>query len=110
MRVRATSLNYHDIFTRRGMPGIKMPMPAIMGLDFAGEIVELGAGVEDWKVGERVLVDPVDRVRGGLMGETHPGGLAELLPGRRASAGPHARRVSFEDAAACPSPTAPRTA
>ena len=29
--VKASSLNYHDVFTRRGMPGIKVPMPAIMG-------------------------------------------------------------------------------
>ena len=36
VRVRATSLNYHDVFTRRGMPGIRIPMPAIMGLDVAG--------------------------------------------------------------------------
>src|SRR6516225_4213233 len=42
VRVRAASLNYHDIFTRRGIPGIKIPMPAIMGLDVAGEIVALG--------------------------------------------------------------------
>ena len=42
VRVGATSLNYHDIFTRRGMPGIKVPMPCIMGLDFAGDIVEAG--------------------------------------------------------------------
>ena len=31
LRVRAASLNYHDVFTRRGMPGIKITMPAIMG-------------------------------------------------------------------------------
>ena len=42
--VKASSLNYHDVFTRRGMPGIKVPMPAIMGLDVAGEIAEVGAG------------------------------------------------------------------
>ena len=79
VRVGATSLNYHDIFTRKGMPGIKVPMPAIMGLDFAGEIVEVGAEVADWKVGDRVLIDPVDRVGpGGLMGEMWHGGLAEL--------------------------------
>ena len=79
VRVRATSLNYHDIFTRRGMPGIKVPMPAIMGLDFAGEIVALGANVRDWRVGERVMIDPVDRVGpGGLVGEVRPGGLAEF--------------------------------
>jgi len=39
--VKASSLNYHDVFTRRGMPGIKVPMPAIMGLDVAGEIAEV---------------------------------------------------------------------
>src|SRR3974390_156413 len=42
VRVRASSLNYHDVFTRRGMPGIKLQMPLIMGLDVAGEILELG--------------------------------------------------------------------
>src|SRR3954471_12837214 len=77
--VKASSLNYHDVFTRRGMPGIKVPMPAIMGLDFAGDIVGLGANVKAWKVGERVMIDPVDRVGpGGLVGEVRPGGLAEL--------------------------------
>src|SRR5215211_1480204 len=70
VRVRATSLNYHDIFTRRGMPGIKVPMPAIMGLDLSGEIAEVGEGVTEWKVGDRVMVDPIDRVgAGGLIGE-----------------------------------------
>ncbi len=78
VKVGATSLNYHDIFTRRGMPGIKVPMPCIMGLDFAGEIVEAGAEVKDWKVGQRVLIDPADRVGpGGLIGEMWHGGLAE---------------------------------
>ena len=68
--VKAASLNYHDVFTRRGMPGIKVPMPAIMGLDVAGEIAEVGPGVSGWKKGERVVVDPINRVEGGLMGET----------------------------------------
>jgi NADPH:quinone reductase-like Zn-dependent oxidoreductase len=79
VRVRATSLNYHDVFTRRGMPGIKVPMPCIMGLDFAGDIVEVGARVEGFARGDRVLIDPVDRVgAGGLIGEMWHGGLAEL--------------------------------
>ena len=50
--VKASSLNYHDVFTRRGMPGIKVPMPAIMGLDVAGEIAEVGPGVTELKAGE----------------------------------------------------------
>lgn len=79
VRVKAASLNYHDIFTRRGMPGINVPMPCIMGIDFAGEIAELGVGVTGWAVGDRVLIDPVDRVGGGgLVGEVRPGGLAEF--------------------------------
>ncbi|MBV8088714.1 MAG: zinc-binding dehydrogenase [Alphaproteobacteria bacterium] len=77
VRVGATALNYHDVFTRRGMPGIRIGMPAIMGLDVAGEIAALGAGVSGWKVGDRVLGDPINRVEGGLTGETVHGGLAE---------------------------------
>src|SRR6202023_2876858 len=78
LKVRATTLNYHDIFTRRGMPGIKVPMPCIMGVDFAGDIVETGSSVTRWKTGDRVMVDPVDRVGpGGLLGEMWHGGLAE---------------------------------
>src|ERR1700726_472481 len=82
IRVKASSLNYHDVFTRRGMPGIKVPMPAIMGLDVAGEIAEVGPGVTGWKKGDRVLVETNNRVEGGLMGETVHGGLAELCKAR----------------------------
>ena len=103
VRVRATSLNYHDIFTRRGMPGIKVPMPCIMGLDFAGDIVEVGARVEGFTPGDRVLIDPVDRVgAGGLIGEMWHGGLAELarVPAHHLVALP--ADVSYEAAACLP--------
>ncbi|MBT5265968.1 MAG: zinc-binding dehydrogenase [Rhodospirillaceae bacterium] len=101
IKVGAATLNYHDIFTRNGMPGIKVPMPAIMGLDFAGEIVEVGAEVKDWKAGDRVLIDPVDRVGpGGLIGEMWHGGLAEFckVPAHHLVALPDT--ISF-DAASC---------
>jgi len=103
VRVRACTLNYHDIFTRRGMPGIKVPMPAVMGLDFAGEIAALGPGVKDWKVGEPVMIDPVDRVGpGGVVGEVRPGGLAEYcaVPTHHLVRMPDG--VSFEEAACLP--------
>src|SRR5437660_9487937 len=67
IRVRASSFNYHDVFTVRGMPGIKVPLPVIIGLDMAGEIAELGSGVSGWKNGDRVLINPVNRKKG-LMG------------------------------------------
>ena len=100
--VQASSLNYHDVFTRRGMPGIKVPMPAIMGLDVAGEIAEVGPGVTGWKKGDRVLVDPINRVEGGLMGETVHGGLAELCKARAHQLISIPDGVSFADAAALP--------
>ncbi|HEY0208839.1 quinone oxidoreductase family protein [Acerihabitans sp.] len=102
LRVRASSLNYHDVFTRRGMPGITLPMPIIIGLDVAGEIVALGAGVDGWKIGDRVVVDPINRVDGGLVGETTHGGLAELcrVPAHQLIALPD--EISFAEAAALP--------
>ena len=102
LRVRASSLNYHDVFTRRGMPGIKIAMPAIMGLDVAGEIVAVDPGVAGWSVGDRVLVDPINRVEGGLMGETVHGGLAELCRARAHQLIRIPEGVSFPDAAALP--------
>ncbi|MDM0027450.1 quinone oxidoreductase family protein [Variovorax saccharolyticus] len=102
VRVRSTSLNYHDVFTRRGMPGIRIPLPAIMGLDVAGEIVSIGAGVEGWAIGDRVLVDPINRIEGGLMGETVHGGLAELCRARAHQLIRLPDAVSFDEAAALP--------
>ena len=102
LRVRASSLNYHDVFTRRGMPGIKIPMPVIIGLDVAGEVHEVGPGVTGWSKGDRVLVDPINRVEGGLMGETVNGGLAELCKAKAHQLIRIPEGVSFEQAAALP--------
>jgi alcohol dehydrogenase len=76
IRVRASSFNFHDLFTVKGMPGIKVPLPVIIGLDLAGEIAEVGEGVSGWKAGDRVLVNPVNKKKG-LMGEMLDGGMAE---------------------------------
>ena len=76
IRVRASSFNYHDVFTVRGMPGIKVPLPVVIGLDMAGEIAEVGPGVTGWKAGDRVLVNPLNKKKG-LMGEMLDGGMAE---------------------------------
>ena len=104
IRVKATSLNYHDVFTCRGMPGIKIPMPMIIGLDIAGEIEQLGQGVSEWKVGDRVLVNPLDPTdpSKGLMGEMLPGGTAEfcLVDATRLISIPDG--CSYEQAAALP--------
>lgn len=101
IRVKATSFNYHDVFTVRGMPGIKVPMPMIIGLDMAGEILETGGGVDGWKRGDRVLVNPLNRQKG-LMGEMMHGGLAEkcLVAQHQLIRMPDG--VTFEEAASLP--------
>jgi alcohol dehydrogenase len=101
IRVKASSFNYHDVFTVRGMPGIKVPLPVIIGLDMAGEIVEVGAGVAPWKVGDRVLVNPLNKKKG-LMGEMLDGGMAEycLVAADQLVAMPDG--VSFAEAASLP--------
>src|SRR6201997_1761460 len=101
IRVRASSFNFHDLFTVKGMPGIKVPLPVIIGLDLAGEIAEVGASVTGWKAGDRVLVNPVNKTKG-LMGEMLDGGMAEycLVAADQLVAMPDG--VSFEDAAALP--------
>ncbi|MGU3495281.1 SDR family NAD(P)-dependent oxidoreductase [Xanthobacteraceae bacterium A53D] len=102
IRVKASSLNYHDVFTRRGMPGIKLDLPVVPGLDLAGEVVELGEGVTEVKVGDRVLVDPLNRVEGGLMGETTDGGLQEYAKVRAHQLVAIPDGVTYEQAAALP--------
>ena len=101
IRVRASSFNYHDVFTVRGMPGIKVPLPVVIGLDMAGEIVEVGANVAGWNAGDRVLVNPLNKKKG-LMGEMMDGGMAEycLVSAEQLIRMPEG--VSFEDAAALP--------
>src|SRR5579863_9923245 len=101
IRVRASSFNYHDVFTVKGMPGIKVPLPVVIGLDMAGEIIEIGEGVSPWKIGSRVLVNPLNKKKG-LMGEMLDGGMAEycLVEADQLIAMPDG--VTFEEAASLP--------
>jgi alcohol dehydrogenase len=101
VRVRASSFNYHDVFTVRGMPGIKVPLPVVPGLDLAGEIAVVGPGVTGWQPGDRVLVNPLNK-RKGLMGEMLDGGMAEycLVAADQLLRMPP--EVGFEAAAALP--------
>src|SRR5262249_29482652 len=101
IRVKASSFNYHDVFTVRGMPGIKVPLPVVVGLDMAGEIAQIGPGVTGWKVGDRVLVNPLNKKKG-LMGEMLDGGMAEYCRVATDQLIAMPAGVSFEAAAALP--------
>ena len=98
--VKACGLNHLDIFVRRGIPGRKLELPHISGGDIAGEVAEVGPGVENVKPGDRVLVDPL--VNGQALGEDLTGGLAEYAKVPAANCIPLPEGISYEEAAALP--------
>lgn len=103
VRVAATAVNFHDIFTRRGMPGVRIQLPVITGSDIAGTVESLGEGVDRRWLGARVLIDPVMRgERFGMLGETTNGGRAELVAVHESMLLGIPAAVSFEQAAALP--------
>jgi NADPH:quinone reductase-like Zn-dependent oxidoreductase len=115
--VKATSLNHLDIFVRRGMPGIKIPLPHVLGSDASGTVAGAGEGVTDVAVGDRVLVDPTLScgtcqvcTRGdatlcrdfGVVGEHRWGAYAERLVVPEKNVIKIPDHVSFDAAAAVP--------
>ena len=89
-------------------PSPRYTLPAVLGHEFAGEIIEVGAEVEEFGVGDRVTVAPVipclncaacrrgaDNLcqRGLVIGVNTPGAMAEefYVPARMVAAGGLAR-------------------
>jgi NADPH:quinone reductase-like Zn-dependent oxidoreductase len=71
VQVSAAGVNNTDIWTRQGAygrpgdpdavagwRGVPLSFPRIQGADIAGRIVDVGMGVEQTRIGERVMVDP----------------------------------------------------
>jgi NADPH:quinone reductase-like Zn-dependent oxidoreductase len=54
IKVHAASLNYRDLMMAKGFYNPKMALPRIPCSDGAGEIIEVGEGVGDFKIGDRV--------------------------------------------------------
>jgi NADPH:quinone reductase-like Zn-dependent oxidoreductase len=117
VRVRATALNHLDLFVRAGIPGMKFPMPHILGADIAGEVVEAGNLCERVKTGWRVVLSPglscrqCEQCLGGrdnfcrgftMFGYAVDGGNCELLAAPEYSVIRIPDEMSFESAAAAP--------
>ncbi|MFQ5795768.1 MAG: zinc-binding dehydrogenase [Candidatus Bipolaricaulia bacterium] len=117
VEVNACALNHLDLFVRRGIPGLKLPLPHILGSDVAGVVAAVGERVETVEVGTRVVVNPglncgrcefclageeSECVTYRILGEHVLGGYAERVgvPARNAILLPD--HVSFEEAAAVP--------
>lgn len=58
VKVLAVSVNHLDLWIRRGMPGMPIPLPRIPGCDGTGEVVELGEGCASLAVGQKVVLEP----------------------------------------------------
>lgn len=94
IRVVAAALNHLDLWTRRGIPGLELSMPHVLGADGAGVVDAVGPGVGAWKPGDEVYLQPglfcgtcefclqgeeSLCIRYRLLGEHVDGTLAELL-------------------------------
>jgi NADPH:quinone reductase-like Zn-dependent oxidoreductase len=120
VRVRACALNRLDIFVRQGLSGPRVRavrLPHISGVDVAGEIVEVGSGVQRRRPGDRVVLYPglscgrcASCMRGEdtmcrdyrIFGEDTYGGLAEYCRISAENLETIPDHVPFEQAAALP--------
>jgi putative PIG3 family NAD(P)H quinone oxidoreductase len=91
VRVRAAGLNRADILQKRGRypapPGVPADIP---GLEFAGEVEQVGDEARAWKSGQRVF------------GITAGGAQAEYVVVPESHLAEIPERLSFEEAAAVP--------
>src|SRR6266849_3598561 len=58
VRVRACALNHLDLWVRRGLPGVAIPLPHIPGSDISGEIAATGSDVTTVSLGQKVVLAP----------------------------------------------------
>ena len=119
VRVRASALNRLDVYRRAGVRGTHrdFPPPFVLGVDCAGDIVEVGSGVSGRRVGERVVVNP--RITCGecthclagnddlcthasMLGDNLDGSYAEYVKIPAGNTHLIAERVYYEQAAAVP--------
>ncbi|MCR4404600.1 MAG: zinc-binding dehydrogenase [Candidatus Acetothermia bacterium] len=115
IRVRATSVNFLDIWVRRGLPGVNLPH--ISGADVAGTIERVGERVQGLERGQRVIANPnlscgkCEYCLAGedslcihykILGEQTDGGYAELVKVPAKNVIPLPEHVPFEEAAAAP--------
>lgn len=55
VKVHATALNRADTLQRKGMYPVPEGATPILGLELAGEVVEIGSEVNDWSLGDKVF-------------------------------------------------------
>ena len=117
IEVRACALNHLDVWVRNGLPGIRVPLPHILGNDVAGVVREVGELVTWVKSGDEVMIQPgvscghcADCLAGrdnmcneyDIVGYRRDGGYAELLAVPGVNVIPKPKNLSWPEAAALP--------
>ena len=117
IRIHAAGLNHLDLWVRRGIPGVRYPLPITPGCDGSGVLLEIGAPVRGFKPGDPVVLAPGVSCglceacfsgrdflcrQYGILGEHRDGTCAEevVVPVRNLI--PKPPGLSFEQAAAVP--------
>lgn len=117
VQLRAASLNRIDIWNRKGLTGMKLQFPHILGADGAGVVVEVGREVTRLQRGDPVCLYPpagcgqCEFCRTGrdfmcvylrVLGEAVDGTYAQYVRVPAGNCFPIPESYSFEDAAAFP--------
>src|SRR5437016_481719 len=117
VEVYACALNHLDVWVRGGLPGIKIPLPHILGNDIAGVVREAGELVAWVKAGDEVMIQPgvscghcIECLAGrdnmcdeyDIIGYRRNGGYAELLAVSGVNVIPKPKALSWPEAAALP--------
>ncbi len=119
VRIRAAALNRLDLWVLGGIPGALVVPGWPLGSDGAGVVESVGSAVTDIRPGDHVIINPgiVDRKCGceycrdddqplcltyGILGEHHPGTLAEYVVVPVANVRTIPEEIPWETAAAFP--------
>jgi NADPH:quinone reductase-like Zn-dependent oxidoreductase len=115
VRVHAAALNHLDLFVASGLPGPPLPLPHVVGTDGAGVVDAVGPAVAEWRLGDRVMINPALScgicpycaagqeslcVRFRVLGEHRSGTAAEYVVVPAANLGRVPTAMSWAEAAA----------
>lgn len=88
--VRAAGVNFADLMARLGLYPDAPDLPAVVGYEVSGTVAEVGAGVDRFAVGDRVMAG------------TRFGGYSERAVANVTDVAPLPENLSFEQGAAVP--------
>jgi NADPH:quinone reductase-like Zn-dependent oxidoreductase len=117
IEVKACGINHLDLWVRRGLRGLNLAMPHILGNDVVGIVRAVGEAVRNIKPGDRTLVLPTlscgtcpacmtgdDHLcrQYDVIGRGRPGGYAQFVAVPAVNCLPYPENLSWEQAAAVP--------